>query len=269
MNKTTSIPIRARSGESVGRRDAVPMQPADAPSLGRNLRRIRQERGLNLSYMAQHIGLPQSTLSKIENGQMSLNYDKLVLVAAALKIDPHELFATDAELARPPVSTGRRIIDRYNAEPLRAIQHYEWRFLCTELKDRRMVPYYMEVGGPKEALDPDNPTSIRMAQLIGERFVYVLEGPVEFHSKHYSTAVLQTGDSLYVDAEMPHAFVSSGEKRAKLLAVITSGDEQYLEVARLSTELGLGDVSDRLHAQRQALLKTPRRASRKRTDDTK
>lgn len=237
--------------------------PTTPPSLGANLQRLRMARGWNLSRMAEHTGLPQSTLWKIEHGQMSLNYEKLYQVAATLKIDVRELFTTDEEMARPPVSTGRRVIDRVGDEPLSADHHYRFRFLCTELKDRLMVPYYLEVGGRSDAVDPAEPSSVKMSQLIGERFVFVLDGPVEFHSRHYATAMLHAGDCLYVDAEMPHAFVSPTDARARLVSVVTSTDEQYLEQARAAADRGRGDASDVLHTQREAGMRSAKKASRR------
>jgi hypothetical protein len=194
---------------------------------------------------------------------MSLNFDKLIQVASGLNIDVSDLFVTDADLVRAPVSNGRRIIDRVGEAPLRVVDHYRYRYLCTELKDRLMVPYYLEAGTPVAPTDSSDPVSPKLTQLIGELFVFVLEGPVEFHSLHYSTTVLQSGDCLYVDAEMPHTFVSPTGSRARLISVVTSNDEQYLEQARHAASRGAADASHRLRAQRLAALKRKNSAADK------
>ncbi len=220
-------------------------KPDGVPDLGRNLKHLRWVRGLNLSQISAAAGIPQSTLSKVENGQMSLNFEKLLRLARALDIGVERLFVSEEDEASRRPATGRRALDPW-AEAKLTVDHYVFRFLCTELKNRRMVPMYYEVGDRAEAEDPDRPGHVRMMNVIGERFTFVLEGPVEFHSEHYEPSILQTGDSIYVDASMPHAFVSPTKVKAHILSVVTSGDEEYLEAVRRATLAGDPNVSDRI-----------------------
>ncbi len=74
---------------------------------------------------------------------------------------------------------------------------------------------------------------------------------MEFHSEHYEPTLLQTGDCLYVDASMPHAFVSPGKTKARILSVVTSGDEEYLEAVRRAASGNDPYVSDRIREFRQ------------------
>ena len=67
----------------------------DGPSLGHNLRRLRNDRGWSMMKMCDVIGMSQSSLSKVENDRMSLNYNKLFQIAERLNVNVSELFRAE------------------------------------------------------------------------------------------------------------------------------------------------------------------------------
>ena len=60
--------------------------------LGARVREVRKERSWTLEQAAQKAGLARSTLSKIENGQMSPTYEALKKLAIGLDISVPQLF---------------------------------------------------------------------------------------------------------------------------------------------------------------------------------
>src|SRR6056297_3204241 len=60
--------------------------------LGVRVRELRKARGWTLEQAAKQAGLARSTLSKIENGQMSPTYDALKKLALGLEISVPQLF---------------------------------------------------------------------------------------------------------------------------------------------------------------------------------
>ncbi|MEM8593159.1 MAG: helix-turn-helix transcriptional regulator, partial [Pseudomonadota bacterium] len=84
LNDPTSIIRIAReNGEAeVG-------QPLD---LGQRVRELRKARDWTLEQAATQAGLARSTLSKIENGQMSPTYEALKKLAVGLEISVPQLF---------------------------------------------------------------------------------------------------------------------------------------------------------------------------------
>ena len=217
------------------------------PELGSNLRQLRLDRNWSLSRLAAESGLPQSTLSKVENGQMSLNYDKLLTVADALQIDIRYLFMRAGEIAAAQGSLARRTLDRADARTFGQSDHYRYQYLCTELKNRLMAPLLLEVGASTDQAGE----AIPMMNIIGERFAFVLEGPVEFVCEQYENVILETGDSLYVDAGMPHAFVARPGQTAKVLTVLSSNDADYLRLVREAATRGESDASEKLKQRRR------------------
>src|SRR3954447_9481947 len=84
---------------------------------GEALRAARIAKGLTLRDLAGRVGMPYSTLSKLENGKMSFTYDKLIRLAQGLGIDLQELMSGAAEQPAPS-SPGRRSVTRAGEEPL-------------------------------------------------------------------------------------------------------------------------------------------------------
>jgi transcriptional regulator with XRE-family HTH domain len=221
----------------------------DRPDLGASLKRIRGARNLTLSGLASLTGLPQSTLSKVENGQMSLNYGKLARLAEVLEVDVRELFMTESEAAMQGGKLARRIIDRAKSPEI-VFQHYRFRYLTTELRNRLMLPILFELDTPQV---PDE--EIEMMDIVGQRFAYVLEGPVDFLCKHYETVTLDTGDAIYIDSAMPHAFAARGGRKARVISVLASSIPDYLELARQAASQGSRDASNAFRRRRRARLK--------------
>ena len=79
--------------------------------LGARVRELRKTRDWTLEQAAGQAGLARSTLSKIENGQMSPTYDALKKLAVGLEISVPQLFT-------PPVKgkVGGRMAVTKNGE---------------------------------------------------------------------------------------------------------------------------------------------------------
>ncbi len=80
---TSIIRIAREAGGEVG------VEPLN---LGARVRDLRKARGWTLEQAARQAGLARSTLSKIENGQMSPTYEALRKLAEGLAISVPQLF---------------------------------------------------------------------------------------------------------------------------------------------------------------------------------
>ena len=114
--------------------------------LGQCLKAARQARGLTLKQVAERTGMALSTLSKVENGLMSLTYDKLQQLTGGMKMEIAELFnpaMTRLEHSRPV--TARRSISRAGQGQVVDTKFYTYNYQCTDLIGKRMVPIMAEV----------------------------------------------------------------------------------------------------------------------------
>jgi transcriptional regulator with XRE-family HTH domain len=196
----------------LSRLNLSPKPAGETPSRGSStiaeiLRRLRRERSLTLNELGERCGLATSTLSKIENGQMSPTYDTILRVAGGLDIDVADLFTGGASND----VGGRRTVTRRGEGVLRETAQYAYEMLGAELSGKQFIPLLTVVKARSFA---DFPSLVRHS---GEEFFYVLAGTVTLHTEHYAPTRLEVGDSCYFDSTMGHACVASGDEEARIL----------------------------------------------------
>jgi mannose-6-phosphate isomerase-like protein (cupin superfamily) len=117
--------------------------------------------------------------------------------------------------------TARRSVTRNGDGVMQRTANYEYRYLCTELADKRMVPIVTRIRSH---------TIAEFGPLVshaGEEFIYVLEGAIHVHTVFYEPVLLQAGDSIYLDSTMGHAYLASGDREAVVLAVCSSDEPNF------------------------------------------
>ena len=113
------------------------------PTLGCILRELRSHRGWTLKEMSEHSGIPVSTLSKVEHDRLTLTYDKLLQLSQKLNIRMSELFA-EGEGDEEGV-TARRSIGRQEDSIRVTTPNYDYYYLCTEIRKKRMIPVLTKI----------------------------------------------------------------------------------------------------------------------------
>jgi transcriptional regulator with XRE-family HTH domain len=74
--------------------------------VGQEIRRVREERGLNQAQLAVVVGTGPAAISRIENGRQSPNTETLERIARALGVEAGDLFPK--EQSRLPFEDGER-----------------------------------------------------------------------------------------------------------------------------------------------------------------
>lgn len=195
-----------------------------SPTLGTLLRGLRTRQGWTLKEMSEHTEIPLSTLSKIEHDRLTLTYDKLQHLAQRLNLRMSDLFSEpDADSAPKPV-TARRSLGSLDKALRVQTDNYDYYYLCTELRRKRMIPILTKVRAKTTAEFGD------LVRHSGEEYVHVIEGRIQVHTEFYDPVVLETGQGIYIDSQMGHAYiVDTGCEEAVLLAVCASADEDLME----------------------------------------
>lgn len=177
--------------------------------LGTRVRELRKARNWTLEQAAQQAGLARSTLSKIENGQMSPTYDALKKLAVGLEISVPQLFT-------PPVKgqiNGRLAITKNGQGAAHPTTTYEHELLAETLTKKQMLPYRARVRARKiEEFDG-------WVRHDGEEFLYVLTGVIQLYTEFYEPIEMRRGDSAYYDASMGHNVISISDDDATILWV--------------------------------------------------
>ena len=192
----------------IARESGVPEHP-EPLDLGPRVRDLRKGRGWTLEQAARQAGLARSTLSKIENGQMSPTYDALKKLATGLGVGVPQLFT-------PPTRgqvTGRRAVTRAGDGQQVPTATYEHELLAGAMTNKAMMPYrarirarsFEEFGG--------------WVRHDGEEFLLVLTGTIRLLCEFYEPVDMRRGDSAYYDASMGHNVISTSPEDATILWV--------------------------------------------------
>ncbi|WP_297767886.1 XRE family transcriptional regulator [uncultured Roseovarius sp.] len=177
--------------------------------LGARVRDLRKARGWTLEQAARQAGLARSTLSKIENGQMSPTYEALKKLAQGLEISVPQLFT-------PPLRgqiNGRMALTKAGEGTPKATATYEHDLLAETLSQKRMMPYRARIRA--RAVEEFG----GWVRHDGEEFLYVLTGVVRLYTEFYEPIEMRRGDSAYYDATMGHNVISTSPEDATILWV--------------------------------------------------
>ncbi|MEZ5537546.1 MAG: XRE family transcriptional regulator [Thiolinea sp.] len=182
----------------------------DSLELGKRVRELRISRNLTLDEASKLTGLARSTLSKIENEQISPTFTAISKLVNGLGIDIPQLFAQPQKSNN---GMGRRDVTRKNAGKPRLTPTYEHELLAGQLTQKKMVPFKTIVRARSMEEFKD------WVRHDGEEFLYVLSGSILFYSEFYEPVELFAGDNVYYDCQMGHALVSTSDEDAEVLWV--------------------------------------------------
>ena len=192
-------------------------------TLGSLLRALRLRNGWTLKEMSHRTSIPVSTLSKVERDNLTLTYDKLVQLSQRLNIRISELFADSAGIAESAV-TARRSIGHLDDAVRVNTKNYDYHYLCPELRKKRMIPILTRIRAKSAQEFGD------LVRHSGEEYIYVLEGGIKVLTEFYDPVVLGVGESIYIDSNMGHAYVTADAcEEAMVLGVCSSTDEGLME----------------------------------------
>ena len=200
---------------------------APLPGPGGTIRTMRKRAGLTLAELSGRTGLAVSTLSKLEMGQVSLSYDKLMTISKGLGLDMAELLDSTPHPGSAPTHGGRRVVHRAGDGQHVETRSYSQSYLATELLNKRMTPIHVELHA--RTLDEFKAEFGDLIRHPGEEFTYVLEGDVEFHTELYAPVTLHAGDSIYFDSVdtarpvRPESSASVSPARLRIVRIVPPG----------------------------------------------
>lgn len=188
-------------------------QAANELPVGARMREARKAKGWSLARLSEISGIPLSTLSKFENGSLSLPLDRIFRLSDSLGIGMSDMF--DAGPAVSPDMPGRRSILRAGEGRQTATASYDRRWLFSDLMQKRMFPVMQTV------LARDMHEFGPLSRHEGEEFSIVIKGRVQFVTEIYEPVILGEMDGIYIDSRMAHAYLNVGPGEAVILNVST------------------------------------------------
>jgi quercetin dioxygenase-like cupin family protein len=144
----------------------------------------------------------------------------LIRLAKSLEVPVGTFFADEPEAPFCLVRKDERKVTSRFASTEGLSYGYDYESLGYAKKDRQMEPFVV-------TLKPAEVPHVDPNQHTGEEFIFVLEGKVEIKLADH-TDVLEPGDSIYYNSNIPHVVSCHGTEPARILAVIWPGEEMTI-----------------------------------------
>lgn len=180
------------------------------------VRKLRLSKGWTLQQLSEKSGVPLSTLSKLELGQASLTYDKILRICRALDVDPGLSILQQANVTPSP--SGRRSVIRAGEGEDIAFGPHSVKAAAHELLSKSFAPMVV-------TLQPAERTNSRTT-LPGEVYLYVIEGAAVLHTDVYAPLKLNSGDAVFFDGSTEHLLHAAEGAPCRAIMVI-AGDEGF------------------------------------------
>jgi transcriptional regulator with XRE-family HTH domain len=186
---------------------------AVAQQVGRNVRRLRLERGVNLSDLASSAGISLAMLSRLEKGDVTPSLETLVALAealgtsAAVLLKDEAVQQSDAQLV--PRGEGLEVVQRGTR------RGHTYHLLASDRGPKRVFEPYLVTLTDKSEVFPefDHP---------GVEFIHILEGSLRYRHGPESY-LLKPGDSLTFRGDVPHGPDKLLKLPVRMLSIIIYG----------------------------------------------
>jgi transcriptional regulator with XRE-family HTH domain len=178
-----------------------------APVVGKNLRRLRTQRGWSLERLAKASGVSRAMLGQVELGQSAPTINVLWKIARALGLPFSALISSSG-------ASGTRVL---RAEQAKRLTSHDGAFSSRALfpfEEPRRVEFYQLSLAPnaQERAEPHPPGT-------SENLV-VTQGRLEI-SAGEELHCLETGDAILFEADRPHVYRNPGTVDAVMYLVMT------------------------------------------------
>lgn len=176
--------------------------------IGKQLRKVRQEKAITLQQVADRAGVTKSLVSRIENMRTVPSLPVLMNIIQALEVDISDFFAGIKSESEGSVIIRRAgSLNGYTKENAIGFQYFDIINKTFGNMVMKAALLELEPGSQREPLVTD-----------GFEFKYVLEGQVDYKigDQNY---LLTKGDSLFFDARLPHVPINRSGQKACLLVI--------------------------------------------------
>jgi transcriptional regulator with XRE-family HTH domain len=191
--------------------------------LGELIHQFRRKNEWTLRQMSAKVGVPVSTLAKVEQNKLTLSYDKLRQVCGRLGITITELIEQPVPATPGTAVLGRRSVSDLSNSLNILTPNRDYEYLCADLRMKRMVPIIERVRAG------DAPQSEALSRHAGEGFLFVLEGTIEVYLQFYNPATVAQGRGIYFDSTQSHSYAAKGCESAVVLAVYSSENPDLVD----------------------------------------
>jgi transcriptional regulator with XRE-family HTH domain len=182
--------------------------------VGDRLKRLRVQRRMTLTGVAEATGISKSTMSRLETGQRRPTLELLLALSQVYRVPLDDLVgAPEAGDPRLQLRPGR-------------------------VKGRTVIPLTRQPDGMQawKIVIPTSKATPEPRTHDGHEWIYILSGHMRFVLGDQDQ-VLGPGDVASFDTAVPHWFGSTGDEPAEILSIFgRPGERMTVRTAQLSSE---------------------------------
>jgi transcriptional regulator with XRE-family HTH domain len=171
-----------------------------------NIRRIRKEKQLTLTQLANRLEITPGFLSRLENFRTIPSLHMLMNIARTLEVDLEDLVRANTEAVDYVVTRKEQGVEVEREHPESGMHYHA---LAHDMPNKRMSPFIITIP-PYTKRSP--------VTTDGDEFFLVLRGTLRYFIGA-DEVLLEKGDSLYFRGEIPHYPDNSSDKEVLLLGV--------------------------------------------------
>jgi len=182
----------------------------DRYHVGDKLKHLRLRRKMGLVELSRHTGLSPALLSKLEHGRLYPTLPTLSRIALVFSVGLEHFFSNEREKHVFALARKKDRL-RFPESPQLERTAFDFESLDFLATDRKFNAYFADF----HSVPPDK---IRVHQHPGVEFIYVLKGKLNLRVGA-DQEVLDAGDSLYFDSQLPHGYSRAGNKPCSALVI--------------------------------------------------
>jgi transcriptional regulator with XRE-family HTH domain len=188
------------------------VSPKGVEDVGQRIRKMREEKGLDLQELSRLTGFDVPLLSSLEKNEAQPQLGTVIKLSKALDSAFGRLVSgVGDKLYSITRKNERRTVSRSTSKSGQK-QVYKYKSLAPDVQGRHMEALIVQLE-----VDPDKEISIHE----GEEFIFVLNGTVMLEIGD-DCHELEPGDSVYYLSTTPH-HIAAKEDKATILAVLYEG----------------------------------------------
>jgi transcriptional regulator with XRE-family HTH domain len=177
------------------------------------IRLIRKASKISLQGLAQRTKLSKALLSRVENWKVSPTVKTLCKIAKGLEV-PLSALLDEEQLPPNPISIVKKRGRKEVVSPRRAYGPYKYFALSSLGPPSIMEPFSV-------SLYPDSEKPPELVGHLEEEIIYVVSGRIKFTYGN-EEFILNPGDTLHFDGQIPHKAAAVGKSVAEVVSVIAS-----------------------------------------------
>jgi transcriptional regulator with XRE-family HTH domain len=193
--------------------DATTAIAAALDQVGPRLKRLRSQRNMTLTGVAEATGISKSTLSRLETGQRRPSLELLLPLAQTYRVPLDDLVGAP-EVGDPRIRLRPRLV-----------------------KGRTVVPLTRQPGGMQawKVVIPTSKNRPEPRAHDGHEWLYVLSGRMRLVLGDHDL-VLGPGEVAEFDTRVPHWFGSTGDEPAEVLSLFgRQGERMHVRASPTRT----------------------------------